>query len=274
MIIGEYLSTGFKDVDRTNDREAYFSCLALLDSLPYYRESKQKSYQLLKLKPGMTVLEAGCGLGDDAVRIAELVMPGGNVVALDASTVMIEKARSRNLPAYLSIHFQTGDVKALPFSDHSFSRCRIDRVLQHVLHPEKAISELVRVLEPGGLILAYDNDWGTFSIRSDHTFTRSLERFWCDSFTNCRIGRDLRDLFISCGLSDIDVHRGTSVIEDLETADKIYNLRETARKASAQGVISVDQGLFWIEELIDRSGRGRFSATLTAYTVVGQKRYT
>jgi ubiquinone/menaquinone biosynthesis C-methylase UbiE len=244
----------------------------LLDSLTCFREYKLKSYELLQFKHGMTVLEAGCGLGDDAFRIAERIMPGGKVVGLDSSAAMIEKARSRELSAQLPVQFQTGDVKALPFPDNFFARCRVDRVLQHIPQPERAISELVRVLEPDGLLLAYDNDWGTFSITSqDIEITRTLENLWCDSFTNNWIGRNLCDYFISSGLSDVKIYPSTSVITDFETADKVYNLRETVRRATAGGFISADQGRCWIEELINRTGKGSFLAALTAYTVVGQK---
>jgi ubiquinone/menaquinone biosynthesis C-methylase UbiE len=269
----EYLSTGFTDVDGAKNRDAYFACLSLLDSLEYFREYKLKSYELLQLKHGMTVLEAGCGLGDDAFRIAERIIPGGKVVGLDSSVAMIEKAGLNKLSGQLPVQFQTGDVKALPFPDNSFARCRIDRVLQHILQPERAISELVRVLEPGGLLLAYDNDWGTFSITSRNIdITRALENLWCDSFTNSRIGRNLCDYFITSGLSDVKIYPSTSVITDFETADRVYNLRETVRRAASGGVISMSQGCRWIEELIDRAGKGSFLAALTAYTVVGQKK--
>ncbi|MEI6152804.1 MAG: methyltransferase domain-containing protein [Deltaproteobacteria bacterium] len=268
----EYLSTGFTDVDSAKNQDAYFACLALLDSLAYFREYKLKSYELLQLKHGMTVLEAGCGLGDDAFRIAELIMPGGKVIGLDSSAAMVEKARSRKPSSRLPVQFQTGDVKALPFPDNSFTRCRIDRVLQHIAQPEKAISELVRVLEPNGLLLAYDNDWGTFSITSqDIEITRALENLWCYSFTNSWIGRNLCDYFISSGLSDVKIYPGISVITDFETADRVYNLRETVQRAAAAGIISTAQGHCWIEELINRTEKGSFLATLTAYTVVGRK---
>ncbi len=269
----EYLSTGFPDIDRAKNQGAYFDCLALLDSLEYYREYKTKSYELLQLSPGMMVLEAGCGLGDDAFRIAERIMPGGKVIGLDASAAMIEKARLSELAAQLPVQFQQGDVKALPFPDNSFARCRIDRVLQHIFQPQKAISELVRVLKPDGLLLAYDNDWETFSVASDDIkIKRIIENLWSGSFTNSRIGRDLGDYFLSAGLSDVKIYPGTSFITDLARADKVYNLRETLQKAVEVSCISADQGNLWIEELIDRTAKGSFRAALTAYTVVGRKR--
>ena len=268
----EYLSTGFTDVDSAQNLDAYFDCLTLLDALAYYQEYKIKSYDLLQLRPGMTVLDAGCGLGDDAFRIAKRVMPGGKVIGLDASAAMIKKARSHELTTHLPVQFQAGDVKALPFADNSFARCRIDRVLQHIPQPQNAISEMVRVLEPDGLLLAYDNDWGTFSVTSSNVeITRTIENFWCDSFTNSWIGRNLCDYFISCGLSDVKIYPGTCIINDFETADKVYNLRNTAQKVIAGGMISAGQGNAWIAELIHRTQIGSFMAALTAYTVTGKK---
>jgi len=227
----EYLSTGFADVDRTQNKGPYFNCLTLLNSLPYYRDYKTKSYDLLDLKPGITVLEAGCGLGDDAFRMAEMIVPGGKVIGLDASAAMIDKARSHILTRQLPVDFVVGNVKALPFPEHSFARCRIDRVLQHVPQPQKAIAELVRVLEPGGLLLTYDNDWETFSIASRNIdITKNIENLWCSSFTNFTIGRNLYTYFISAGLSDVKIYPGTSVITDFDTADKVYNLRASVQK--------------------------------------------
>ena len=65
----EYLATGFCDVDGRSDGAAYKNCLALLDSLPYYQQIKQCSYELLDLHPGVSVLDVGCGVGDDAFRM-------------------------------------------------------------------------------------------------------------------------------------------------------------------------------------------------------------
>lgn len=268
----EYLSAGFTNVDQTRNKDAYFDCLTLLDSLPYYKEYKSKSYDLLDLKPGLVVLEAGCGLGDDALRIAERIVPGGKVIGLDASAAMIEKARLNARARQLPVEFLVGDVKTLPFSDSVISRCRVDRVLQHIPEPLQALTELVRVLEPGGSLLAYDNDWKTFSIMcSDIETGRTIESLWSNSFINSEIGRDLHSYFLTAGLTDVHVYPGRSIITNYETADKIYNLQETVQKAIGGGYISAVQGHLWISDLINRSAQGRFRAALLAYTVVGKK---
>ncbi|HEY5952888.1 MAG TPA: methyltransferase domain-containing protein, partial [Terrimicrobiaceae bacterium] len=185
---------------------------------------------------------------------------------------LIEKARSARRDCALPVEFHVGDLRQLPFEEGSFTRCRIDRVLQHLREPQVTISELVRVLQPGGLLLAYDNDWGTFSVTSqDKQVTRILENAWADSFTNCWIGRELRRYFLEAGLSNITVHPSVSLIADFETADKVYNLRQTVRRAVVAGQISESQGLAWLTDLRARTQTGTFAVALTAYTVVGRK---
>lgn len=268
----EYLSTGFTDVDGARDIDAYSRCLSFLDALPYYRNYKRRTYELLDLKPGVRVLDAGCGLGDDVFRMAEMVRPGGCAVGLDSSESLLGRAREDERASRLPVEFHPGDLKALPFPDRSFSRCRIDRVLQHVPDPGRAVRELARVLEPDGLLLAYDNDWGTFSVTSrDRKTTRALETAWCDSFTNGWIGRQLRQHFIEAGLADVMLYPGTSVISDFEAADRMYNLRETARRAVSSGLVSRTDASRWIGELMERTAEGTFAAALTAYTVIGRK---
>lgn len=268
----EYLPAGFTNVDLTWNKDAYFDCLNLLDSLPYYKEYKSKSYDLLDLMPGLVVLEAGCGLGDDALRIAERIIPGGKVFGLDASSAMIEKARLNARARQLPVEFLVGDVKALPFPDGAVSRCRIDRVLQHIPQPLQAVTELVRVLELGGSLLAYDNDWETFSIMSsDIDITRIIESLWSNSFVNREIGRNLHSYFLAAGLNAVHADPCQSVITDFATADRIYNLRETVQRAVSDGYISAVQGHRWISDLMSESAQGKFSVVLGAYIVVGKK---
>jgi len=227
---------------------------------------------LLELGPHERVLEAGCGLGDDAFRMAELVRPDGFVVGMDSSAKLVSKAKSDKRSAALPVEFHVGDLRKLPFSDQTFTRCRIDRVLQHIPDCQVAISELVRVLRPRGILLAYDNDWGTFSITSeDKRITRLLENAWCDSFANSWIGRELPRYFDDAGLVDVMIYPSVSLISDFETADSVYDLTKTAQRAIAARDISEIEASQWLAALRARAQSGSFSAALTAYTVVGRK---
>ena len=267
----EYLATGFADVDGRDDAMAYKQCLALLDSLPHFREYKLRSYDLLSLSTGLSVLEVGCGLGDDTLRLAMRVGPNGVVVGVDSSARMIEEAVTRN-PANVRVAFAQADARDLPFKTESFSRCRVDRTLQHIKGPWQVIREMVRVLKPGGVLLAYDNDWGTFSVSgSDTESTRIIETMWTESFTNRWIGRYLKRYFLEAGLKNVVMEPSVSVLTDFELADRVYNLRQTVNRAVEAGRIISEVADEWVSELQAQSQSGGFLCTLTAYTVVGTK---
>ncbi|HAA05269.1 MAG TPA: class I SAM-dependent methyltransferase [Syntrophobacteraceae bacterium] len=267
----EYLATGFADVDVRDDTTAYKQCLALLDSLPYFRQYKQRSHELLALSSGLTVLEVGCGLGDDALRMAELVGPNGLVVGVDTSARMIEEALGCSL-ADVRIRFAQADARNLPFKEGSFARCRVDRTLQHIKDPQRVIREMVRVLRPGGLLLAYDNDWGTFSVTGNtEENTRIIETLWEDSFTNRWIGRYLKHYFLEAGLQNVVIEPSVSMVTDFELADRIYNLRQTAKRAEDAGRLLPAAADEWVLEAQTLSRSGGFVCTLTAHTVVGIK---
>ena len=66
---------------------------------------KQQSTELLGLKPGMSVIEIGCGNGRDAEALAKLVGPTGRVVGVDASQELISQATERTASFGLPLRF-------------------------------------------------------------------------------------------------------------------------------------------------------------------------
>jgi SAM-dependent methyltransferase len=92
------------------------------------------------------VLEVGCGMGNFAERVAHDTV--GEVVATDLSPRMVELARERGLDA------RVADVQALPFADGEFDCAVANAMLYHVEDLDRALSELARVLEPGGRLVS------------------------------------------------------------------------------------------------------------------------
>lgn len=95
------------------------------------------------------VLEVGCGEGELAEQIAAAA--GINVVAVDLSPRMVEVTAARGVDARIA------DVQALPFADASFDVVVAVWMLYHVPDLDRGLGEIVRVLRPGGVLVAGTN---------------------------------------------------------------------------------------------------------------------
>jgi ubiquinone/menaquinone biosynthesis C-methylase UbiE len=265
------LASGFQSVDRAADFAVFASCLTLIDSMPFFAECKRESYLLLGAQPGRRILEVGCGLGDDAAALARLVAPGGEVVAIDGSESMIDAARERQ-GEVAGLSFDVADAAHLPFGDASFDACHIDRVLQHIADPAAAIREMVRVLRPGGVLVAYDNDWETLTVDApDRAMTRTVVNAFCDRFPSGWIGRQLVSLFLQAGLDAVTAYPKTLVLRELDVADRLYFFFSTVEQLVQAGVISRSDGDTWSAELRSADAEGRFFTSYTGFLVVGTR---
>lgn len=265
------LASGFQSVDRASDFEVFAECLTLIDSLPFFAECKRESYDLLGAAPGNRILEVGCGLGDDAAALAGRVAPGGAVVAVDGSEAMVEAARRRHGDV-AGLSFDVADATRLPYDDGSFDGCRIDRVLQHIADPAAAIREMVRVLRPGGTLVAFDNDWETLTIDStNRPVTRAVLNAWCDRFPSGWIGRRMVGLFLASGLADVEALPRTMVSSDLGVADRVFSFFATAEGLVNAGALDRDDVDRWRSELRSADAAGRFFTSYTGFLVTGRR---
>lgn len=101
--------------------------------------------------PGQIVLDAACGTGLPSLALAERVHPGGKVVAIDSSPVMLAAAmRIARSAGVSNIEHRPMDLAAMEFADASFDAVTCKEGLMFCADPAQAASELRRVLKPNG----------------------------------------------------------------------------------------------------------------------------
>jgi len=110
----------------------------------------------LGLKPGMNVLDVGCGIGGPARAIARF--SGCNIVGVNNNEYQIERARKQTKAAFLDsqVTFVKGDFMNLPFPDNHFDALYQIEATAHAPDKEKCYAELFRVLKPGGVFGSYE----------------------------------------------------------------------------------------------------------------------
>lgn len=138
---------------------------------------------LATLRPGETVLDLGSGAGIDCFLAAERVGETGQVIGVDMTPAMMEKAnRNKARLGRDNVEFRLGQIEALPVADNSvdvvISNCVIN------LSPDKAavFREAFRVLKPGGRLAVSDMvTQGRFS---------AAERANMDTWAACMTGAE------------------------------------------------------------------------------------
>jgi ubiquinone/menaquinone biosynthesis C-methylase UbiE len=120
------------------------------------------AFLLPRLKPGMSLLDVGCGPGSITLGLADHMGPEGSVIGVDSSEEAIAEAR-RGARQSVVPQFEVASVYDLPFPDGSFDVVFGHQILQHLADPVGALVEIGRVLKPGGLVAMRDADFGSMS---------------------------------------------------------------------------------------------------------------
>lgn len=119
---------------------------------------REAAFLLPHLCHSMRLLDCGCGTGTLTLSLAEVVAPG-QVVGIDINASEIENALALVAKrGTTNVQFETANIYELPFPDHSFDAAFAHTVLQHLGEPVKALTEIRRVLKPGGVFGVREED--------------------------------------------------------------------------------------------------------------------
>ena len=259
----------FEDVDNSGVAPALIGYLEAVAALPEVRRVHDETAALLDARPGERVLEVGCGLGADARELAARVAPDGEVVAIDISQAMVDAATERHDGS--TVTYRKASVTELPFDDASFDVVRTERVLQHVPDVDLACREIARVLRPGGRVLAYDTDWGSFAIDlADADLVRRCVTHLSTRFIQYRAGLELRRRLAGAGLrADTVVPFPFAYTELARAAVPLPMLNEDI-PADAEMVPSADRDA-WFAAVKQADAEGTFVVGWTGYAVLAHK---
>jgi ubiquinone/menaquinone biosynthesis C-methylase UbiE len=235
--------------------------------------AKRQSIDMLRLQPGDSVLDVGCGLGKDAEIILTEVDPTGRVTGIDTNRYLIAKASERTKEAFPRLKFHVGDALALDFPNDTFDACRADRVLQHLDDPVRAIMEMVRVTKPRGRISMMDIDWHTMIIAGGDIAVAQKVTQHQASFSAKQgdIGRRLMQLLMDAGCDDLEVDAKVTLYRNLGVANFVLRIRNTLEAAINSGSISPDAGETWWKAIHELNARKRFFASVNCVICAGVK---
>jgi SAM-dependent methyltransferase len=169
-----------------------------------YDDHTEHALRRAGLRPGMRVLDVGCGPGDVSFVAARLVEPTGTVLGVDASCDIVEVARSRAAELGLStVQFECTAIEELVLEqpvDAVIGRL----ILMHLPDPVAALRQFAALVRPGGLIAFGEFDMTAAGSLPDLPVSRALVDGIADAFRGAGLdpefGTTLQTLFQRAGL--------------------------------------------------------------------------
>jgi ubiquinone/menaquinone biosynthesis C-methylase UbiE len=189
------------------------------------------------LKPGMRLLDVGCGPGTVTSGFAQRVAPG-EAVGIDASADVIATAKSlAGASTARNLRFEVGSIYEPRFAAGSFDAVFTHQVMQHLRHPVDALRQLRALLAPGGVLGVRVVDWGSALFYPE---SEGMRRYLALQFELARrngaepnAGRYLRRWLREAGFGEMRVTTSTESDADADaTRDRAEMFAERVLRSS------------------------------------------
>ena len=225
---------------------------AVLRSHTWRTAENSAGYLLPALRPGLDLLDVGCGPGTITVDLARRVLPG-RVIGIDRAPEVLAQASAHVTGQGVSVELRAGDVYALEFQDASFDVVHAHQVLQHLSDPVRALAEMRRVLRPGGLLAARDSDYACFAWAPlNPLLSRWLELYRAVARRNAGepdAGRFLKGWALDAGFREVQATSSTWTYADPQSCAWWGDLWADRCELSSLGEQAIAYGLSTREEL-------------------------
>jgi len=241
---------------------------------PAQARLRRRFLKFVPVKPGERVLEVGCGTGVVVRDLAALVGRRGEVVGIDASRRLLERARAlcRRTAEDTRITLRVADGARLPFAAGRFDASLAITVILHVADPLRVVREMARVTRPGGRVGLQDQDFGVVAVtHPDRALTERIMRGVAERvYEEPHSGRRLPGLLRAAGLEDVrlltDVYQDTT----LEPWTKTF-LERRAERALRFGIVDAPTAERWLDGFTEVVAVDSFVLTVNYYGAVGIK---
>ncbi len=242
---------------------------AWLIGLDGIRAIARRRFRLVGAAAGARILVVGCGTGDDVLALARLVKPGGRAFGVEQAEADLLDARRRAATAGLAAKFHQGTPDDLPFPDASFDGVCAAWFLTPEIDLALALSEMVRVVRPGGRIVIDDTDWAEAAINvgDPGTVRRIL-----DHQNEVTGSTGAQPQFEHLARSEQLINLTTSSIAVQDRSGASARLfAEMASASAAAGEIPAEDAARFKADLAQAVAQKRFAAELPCITVAGQR---
>ena len=202
----------------------------ILEAFKRYSAERSAKYLMPHLRPGMRLIDVGCGHGVLSMGLARAVAPGElHGVDLIESRIRLAETIARE-NGLSNASFHVGDPLALPFEDDSFDVAHCHNVLTYIPDTGATLAEIRRVLKPGGIVACRE-------LITDSCFTEPdygvLGRAWAlyedilaADDAHPQMGKDLKGRLVEAGFENIEVSASFDLYETPDDKEFIHSVTE------------------------------------------------
>ncbi|WP_330302222.1 MULTISPECIES: methyltransferase domain-containing protein [unclassified Streptomyces] len=231
------------------------------------RRLRAWAHEALAARPGERALDIGSGSGSQTRHLAAAVTPGGEVLGIEPNPGLRAVAEQRAAEAGSPARFVDGDALTLPVPDSSVDVVWCERVLQHLLEPEKAVAEIARVLRPGGRVALLDTDWATTILHpGDPETVAALTSGALSAAADPYSGRKLVGRLTAAGLVIDD--RGSQALLQDHTSVAWPLIRMLGESALRRALITEGQRDRLYADLTEAAAQGALHMSVTMFGAV------
>lgn len=237
---------------------------------------------LIDLPAGGTVVDLGCGRGEDLLALAARHPdPAAHFLGIDASEPSIAAASAAAAAAGdPRIHFRAGHLAGtLPLEDASVDAVYSHNLLECLADPDAFAYEAARVLRPGGtaVIAHWDFDSQLFD-GPDRALVRRLVHAFADwkqpwmEHADGWMGRRLHGTFARTGRFEGTVQARVMINTAYEAPGYGHARAQDIARMARKGLVSADDAKAFLRDLETLDAEGRYFYSITGFAYVGRRR--
>jgi ubiquinone/menaquinone biosynthesis C-methylase UbiE len=251
-------------------REIEDERIARYEAMFVWRPEQDALLAPAQVEPGQRVLDFGCGPGFLSLALADKVGTTGRVCGADINARFVadatRRAREKGV-GHVSFHHVTGS--GLPFANASFDRALAKNVLEYVPDLDATLTELHRVLAPGGKLHVIDSDWGFVIVEPWGKAT--VDRFFeaaAPAFKEPYVGRKVPAAMRRAGFGAVEIRLLPIIDRDARLMPVLRNMQSYIKTFGTLPDPEVEKLL---QDVTDAAASGTYFGCLPQFLITATR---
>lgn len=229
---------------------------------------KEQSYTHFNKVTGGSIVDLGCGSGNDVIAMAKAFGEKIKVIGIDHDENMLQQGKTQ-AKGMSNVEFILSEAFPLPFASESISGLRAERLVQHLKNSETVISDIKRVLVSEAPLVIVETDWHSLSFYTEFTEAqKKLNAYLTDvKVNNGFAARKLTAYLQNMGFRKLALSIHPFVINTLEEANEYFWIERILKEAAEKGYMADDEYKNFYTALQNADSAGYFSCSINLVVV-------